>query len=132
MDTFRNWTVNTKQLLSHLIYFFLCSDFLRKILKTCEHHHGKVIRNDWEFISRMTEKEFKFIRFGYAMKQIQRSANCKIWIVSCGWFSFFFSAFLDVSNIFMINSRGKIPGSYIGCPIIYKTNCWQNLEKPLI
>ena len=127
MDTFRNWTLNTKQLLSHLIYFFLCLDFLSKILKTCEQHHGEVLRNDWEFISRMIEKEFKFIRFGYAMEQIQKSANCKIWIVSCGLFSFFFPLSLfRYLNIFMINSGGwgEIPGSYIGCPIIYKTNYW--------
>lgn len=65
----------------------------KDIKKICEQHHGKVLRNDWEFISRMTEKEFKSIRFGYAMEQIQKSAKCKIWIVSYGWFSFFFSLF---------------------------------------
>ena len=55
MGTFRNGTLLTNQLLSHLIYFPLCSDFLSKILKTMV----KCLGNDWEFISGMAEKEFK-------------------------------------------------------------------------
>lgn len=105
MDTFRNWTVNTKQLLSSLNIFLLCSDFLSKILKICEQHHGKVLRmtgnsfvNDWKRIQIYQV----WLRYGTNSE----SANCKIWIVSYGWFSFFLSL-LDVSNIFMINSGGK-------------------------
>lgn len=129
MGMFRNWALLTNQLLSHLICFYLCPDFLSKILKTYE-HQGKELR-EWLGVYFWDGwRRIQITRFGCAMKQIQKSANYRIWMAE--YVGLFSPILLDVSNIFMTNCGKKLPGFYVGCLIVHETNCWGKLVKPFI